>query len=64
MTTPSAWVISLAEIGSNGGTKASAGIFWATTVVAKAMASVMIFAPSKKPSMGVPTVTKASSPVK
>ena len=64
MTTPSAWVISLAETGSNGGTRASAGIFWVAAVVAKAMASAMIFAPSKKPSMGVPAVTEASSPVK
>ena len=64
MTTPSAWVISLAKTGSDGGTRASTGIFWAVAVVAEAMASATIFAPSKKPSMGVPTITKASSPVK
>ena len=63
MATPSAWVISLVETGLDGGTKASAGTPWAETAMAKAMASAMISAPSKKPSMGVLAVTKASSPV-
>ena len=46
------WVLSLVEIGSNGGTRASAGASYAAK--AKAMALTTSFASLKKPSIGVP----------
>ena len=61
VTTLSAWVLSLAKIGSDGGTKASVGAPYAATAEAEAMASTTSFASSKKPSIGVPAEAGTSS---
>ena len=50
VTTLSAWVLSLAEMGSDRGTKASAGASYA--VAAEAMASATTSTLSKKPFIG------------
>ena len=60
MTTPLAWVLSLVEIGSDGGIGASVRTPWAAAIVAKAMALATASAPSKKPSIGVLVVIGAS----